>query len=155
MPTRNLRKGRVSIAGAVYSITTVCFQRKRRFHELPAARAVINGLRYCDEKRYSRTLAFVVMPDHVHWLFQLGELASLSRVVNAFKGMSGHELKTAGGGRIWQPGYHDHAVRSDEDLKLIARYIIANPLRAGLAKRVGDYPWWDAVWVDAPDFALS
>jgi putative transposase len=29
----------------------------------------------------------------------------------------------------------------------IARYIVANPLRAGLVERLGDYPHWDAVWL--------
>jgi len=28
-----------------------------------------------------------------------------------------------------------------------ARYIVANPLRAGLVERLGDYPLWDAVWL--------
>ncbi len=31
----------------------------------------------------------------------------------------------------------------------VARYIIANPLRAGLVGRVGDYPLWDAVWLSS------
>jgi len=30
---------------------------------------------------------------------------------------------------------------------MIARYIVANPLRAGLVSRVGDYPLWDACWL--------
>ncbi|MBB5859537.1 hypothetical protein GGR69_001194 [Xanthomonas arboricola] len=29
----------------------------------------------------------------------------------------------------------------------MARYLIANPLRAGLVARVGDYPFWDAIWL--------
>ncbi|MFV3290267.1 transposase, partial [Pseudomonas sp. NY11955] len=29
----------------------------------------------------------------------------------------------------------------------VARYIVANPIRAGLVSRVGDYPHWDAVWL--------
>jgi hypothetical protein len=29
----------------------------------------------------------------------------------------------------------------------MARYIIANPLRAGLVDRIGDYPLWDAMWL--------
>jgi len=41
----------------------------------------------------------------------------------------------------------DHALRSDEDLRAVARYVIANPVRAGLAQRVGGYPFWDAVWI--------
>ncbi|MGB7814803.1 MAG: hypothetical protein WBL28_00460 [Methylotenera sp.] len=48
---------------------------------------------------------------------------------------------------IWQPGFYDHAIRKDEDIVAIARYIIANPIRAGLVKRVGDHPHWDAVWL--------
>jgi hypothetical protein len=29
----------------------------------------------------------------------------------------------------------------------VARYIVYNPVRAGLVSRIGDYPHWDAVWV--------
>ncbi len=49
--------------------------------------------------------------------------------------------------RVWQKGYHDRAVRREEDLRHIARYIVANPLRAGLVRKVGDYPLWDAIWL--------
>lgn len=49
--------------------------------------------------------------------------------------------------RIWQRGFHDHALRDDEDLRDIARYIIANPLRSGIAKNIGEYPHWDAIWL--------
>jgi hypothetical protein len=38
-------------------------------------------------------------------------------------------------------------MRKDQDLQVAARYIVANPLRAGLVKRVGDYPLWDAIWL--------
>ena len=34
-----------------------------------------------------------------------------------------------------------------EDVRAVARYIIANPLRAGLCERIGDYPLWDAAWL--------
>jgi putative transposase len=30
---------------------------------------------------------------------------------------------------------------------MIARYIVANPLRAGLVAKVGDYALWDACWL--------
>ena len=43
--------------------------------------------------------------------------------------------------------HYDHALRKDEDVKKIARYIIANPLRAGLVEKIEDYPYWDAVWL--------
>lgn len=50
-------------------------------------------------------------------------------------------------GALWQSGYHDRAARAEEDLIQIARYIIGNPLRAGLVEHVGDYPLWDAAWL--------
>ena len=54
---------------------------------------------------------------------------------------------TLGESALWQRGYHDHALRKDEDIKDVARYIVANPVRAGLVARVGDYSLWDTVWL--------
>jgi len=47
---------------------------------------------------------------------------------------------------MWQDGFHDHAIRKEEDLADIARYVVANPLRAGLVRRIGDYSLWDSIW---------
>ena len=51
------------------------------------------------------------------------------------------------GASLWQRGYHDHAVRKEENIREIARYIVANPLRAGLVRSLKDYPYWNAVWL--------
>jgi hypothetical protein len=48
---------------------------------------------------------------------------------------------------LWQKSFYDHGLRSEEDLKGIARYIVANPLRAGLVEHIGEYPHWDAIWL--------
>jgi REP element-mobilizing transposase RayT len=65
------------------------------------------------------------------------------------KGRSARLLNQQQGckGRIWQPGFHDHALRHDEDRLKVARYIIANPLRAGLVNSIGAYPHWDCEWL--------
>jgi REP element-mobilizing transposase RayT len=95
------------------------------------------------------SLAWVLMPDHLHWLLVLGNRHSLGQVLNVLKGRSARALNRHLGrrGAIWQPAFHDHALRADEELREIARYIVANPLRAGLAAKLGDYPHWDAVWL--------
>jgi len=90
------------------------------------------------------TLAFVVMPDHVHWLVQLKDGGGLGEAVRRFKA----RVSLALGCPVWQRGFHDHALRSDEDVVVAARYIVANPVRAGLVQRSGDYSHWDAVWVE-------
>lgn len=88
------------------------------------------------------------MPDHLHWLVQLERcpLDLLMRRVKANSARQANRLLGLGGS-FWQDGYHDRALRSDEDLLAVARYIVANPLRAGLVRRLGDYPLWDAVWL--------
>jgi len=94
-------------------------------------------------------LAWVLMPDHAHWLVQVGEDDDLARLVNRIKSASARMTNRIAGrqGRLWQKSFHDHALRRDEDLQVAARYIVANPLRAGLVARLGDYPYWNAVWV--------
>lgn len=51
------------------------------------------------------------------------------------------------GKSIWQKGFYDHAVRKEEDIKNIARYIVANPLRTNIVNKLNDYPHWDAIWL--------
>ncbi len=89
------------------------------------------------------------MPDHLHWLMQLSEGGSLSTSVMNVKSYATRGITQLRGtsGKIWQRGFYDHALRRDEDVLATARYIIANPLRSGLVKRVRDYPLWDAMWL--------
>ncbi len=53
-------------------------------------------------------------------------------------------------GPIWQKGYMDRAIRHEDKLVRVARYIVANPLRAGIVEHIGDYPLWDSLWMDDP-----
>ncbi len=140
---KDLRKGRVSLPGQVYHITTVTFDREPVFSDLQPARILVGALRAAQVRDEATTLAFVIMPDHMHWLMQLGADVSLAKVVSAVKAVTAHGI----GRRVWQDGFHDHALRREEDLAEVARYIVANPVRAGLVDRVGDYPHWDAVWL--------
>lgn len=73
----------------------------------------------------------------------------MSVSVNTIKSYAARTIKQIIGrsGPVWQKGYYDHALRDEENLAAVARYIVANPLRAGLARNVADYPLWDAVWI--------
>ena len=141
--SHRLRSGRFSQAGLAYMVTVVTLERQKFFDNWIAARTLIQALKAESDRQQASTLAFVVMPDHLHWLMQLGEGAELSQCVRRVKALTTYRL----GHPVWQRGFHDHAVRDDEDLKALARYVIANPLRAGLAPSVAHYPHWDAIWV--------
>jgi len=143
MTYNDLRKGRVSQSGVVYHITAVTQNRKPYFASLDNGRKVVQQLMALQTEGRAETLCYVVMPDHLHWLMVLHE-GKLSEAVQLLKGRSAHAIGQA----IWQANYYDHAVRQDEDLRKMARYIVANPLRANLVEQIGDYPLWDAAWLD-------
>ena len=89
------------------------------------------------------------MPDHVHWLIQL-ESEPLARVVARMKASVSRDLRRVGRFEqwIWSRAFHDRAIRHDEYLRAAARYVVANPLWAGLCRSLADYPFWDAIWLD-------
>jgi REP element-mobilizing transposase RayT len=140
---KDLRKGRFSQQNQIYHITFTTINREQVFKDFDKARIVINMLKQSDQLQQTNTLAFVVMPDHIHWLMQLLEKQTLGNVVKAIKSKNTIQL----GQKIWQAGFYDHAIRKDEDIQNIARYIVANPIRAGLVTKVGDYPHWDAIYL--------
>ncbi|WP_447786595.1 REP-associated tyrosine transposase [Stenotrophomonas bentonitica] len=136
MSSSRLQRGRVSAVGALYILTTVTHHRRPWFEVPENAHAVIEAIRHVERSGRSRTHAWVVMPDHVHWLIELRS-GTLATCMNIFKSRSSRLM---GGDRVWQRGYHDHALRREESLLQAARYIVANPLRAGLAEQAGEYP---------------
>jgi len=98
----------------------------------------------------AQLLAWVLMPDHLHILIQLGEQHQLSQIMGGLKTQTAHQLNTHLNrtGLVWGRAFHDHALRKDENIQQVARYIVANPLRAGLVEKIGDYPFWNAIWLD-------
>jgi REP element-mobilizing transposase RayT len=93
-------------------------------------------------------LCWVLMPDHLHALIALNE-GTLSQAIGGLKARTSAAVNRVRGGRnvVWARAFHDRALRHEDDVLDVARYIICNPLRAGLVRSVRDYPFWDAVWV--------
>lgn len=144
MSYNDLRTGRHSAIGLTYHVTTVTRDRLPLFLDFDAARLVVRQLKTLHAEGRAETLCYVLMPDHLHWLMTLRG-GTLADAVRLLKGRTGRVI----GGAVWQPNFYDHAVRSNEDLRILARYIVANPLRSHLVQRIGDYPWWDSVWLES------
>ncbi|MCP5230851.1 MAG: transposase [Zoogloeaceae bacterium] len=147
--SHRLRLGRINQPHRAYHLTTATHDRQPLLRNLQAGRIIVNALRHLNEQGQAETLAYVVMPDHLHWLMTLNPDSTLDGVMHSLKSYTAHRLKAhlKIDTPIWQSGYHDHAIRADEDLRRTARYLIANPLRAGLVTTIGDYPLWDAHWL--------
>lgn len=83
--SRNLRLGRFSQSGQVYLLTMVGIDRSPVFADFFAARCVVRAMHESSVVFVAETLAFVVMPDHVHWRVQLKDGARLGEVVRRVK----------------------------------------------------------------------
>lgn len=145
---RALRHGRISRSGHHYLVTTICHARERRFADADCAGPVAVAIATPELWREASLLCWVLMPDHLHALIALGATEPLSKLMQRIKSVTAGIANAAQGreGAVWMPGYHDRGVRSEAMLLPLARYVIANPVRAGLAQRVRDYPYWGCAW---------
>ena len=79
MPYNDLRKGRFNEHSRAYFMTAVVAQREKRyFNNFFCARLAAAEMRVLHDSGAVNSLAWVIMPDHVHWLFQLETSLSLS-----------------------------------------------------------------------------
>jgi putative transposase len=85
---------------------------------------------------------WVVMPNHVHLLLtpKIEPSIALQRVKGA-SARKANKLLGLGGQRFWQDESYDHLVRSQEQFERIERYILQNPVPAGLARAQEGCPW--------------
>ncbi|WP_175653184.1 REP-associated tyrosine transposase [Pseudomonas sp. Marseille-P9899] len=146
--SERLRSGRYSEPGQLYVLTCQVSKRVPVFADFWLARLVVHQLRLIEVEDLACSQAWVVMPDHIHWLIELKK-GTLENIMQRFKSRSARAVNQARGcsGRLWQTGFHDRALRREENVLAVVRYIVANPLRAGLVERVRDYSHWDAVWL--------
>ncbi len=149
MSWNDLRKGRFSQTGGIYFITFVVKNRELLFLKFDAAHEFCKLIQENEIKNECCWLTWVLMPDHFHGLIQISDKSSLSTIIRQLKSHTAIKvnqlLKRKGG--LWQPAYFDRALRKNDDIKNIARYIVANPLRAKLIDNIGNYPFWNSIYL--------
>jgi REP element-mobilizing transposase RayT len=145
----SLRRGRIATAGHVYLVTTATREREPVFADVRAAQAVahlhVDATAFLD----ATMMCWVLMPDHWHGLVRLGQRHDLSRVMQRFKSRCSWQVNRVLGrdGALWQPAFHDRALRDQASCNAAARYILDNPVRAGLCSTWEAYPWSGISWV--------
>ncbi|MDQ3168655.1 MAG: transposase [Acidobacteriota bacterium] len=114
----------------------------------PVAQVSAQFLRAAVEQRFE-ILTYCFMPDHVHLLVEAMDDASDGKAFIArSKQYSGLHFKTRTGCRLWQRDAFERVLRDTEGSLAVSRYILANPVRAGLVTAPFDYPFsgsfaWD------------
>jgi len=116
-----------------------CFLRNPRIAAL-----VEQAIRFHHGRQFE-LMAWVVMPNHVHTLVQIGP-TPLTRIVQNWKSFVAVEANKLLGrtGRFWQPDYWDHYMRDEEQVSKAVRYIENNPVKAKLCRAPEDWAFSSA-----------
>ena len=124
-----------------YFLTLCTDSRKTLFERRELVEVLLGVLREaCSAHRFT-IVAYCFMPDHLHLLVQAGaKECDLPLFVKTFKGRAAAAGRLLGIRRLWQKGYYDHVIRNLESGNEIAWYIFLNPVRAGLAGSVWEWP---------------
>jgi REP element-mobilizing transposase RayT len=88
--------------------------------------------------------AWVIMPNHVHVLMTLRDNATLSMLLQSWKGGSSHGVNRLldRRGTLWQKDYFDRLIRDGDHFANCVRYIRANPKKAHL--REGEFTHYES-----------
>ena len=142
-----LREGRISFSGEVYFITICVEDNKLCLNTSPSGKIIFDSLEYFNNENKTRMVCCIVMPDHIHIVFQLGEKESLPDVIRSFKRFTGREINKLlkRKGNFYQRQYFDHRIRSEENLMNVIQYCLDNPVRKGMVDNPNDYPYWK-IW---------
>lgn len=85
---------------------------------------------------------YVIMPDHIHLFVCGGANFDLGLWVRGLKrALSSAIPGMADGVKIWQPGFFDHLLRNSDSYADKWAYVLENPVRAGLVRTAGEWPY--------------
>ncbi len=126
-----------------YSVTICAHERRPHFDNGDSARLVIAQFLQSALQNDIAILAYCIMPEHMHMVVEgTTDHAGLLPFVRSAKQRSGFLFKQRNGARLWQKGYFEHVLRSDERTVNAIKYVVQNPLRRQLVEDVRDYPYW-------------
>ena len=141
--SHKLRSHRQSLRAHWYMITTLTAVRRPIFAENTSAQVVADALNHYHHRGVVHGFAWVIMPDHIHWVLQL-RVGSLPWLLRAFKTWTSRMVRRCHSDpppSVWMRGYHDRLIRENEEVSRYIEYVVLNPVRAGLVDHPMQYPW--------------
>jgi REP-associated tyrosine transposase len=139
-----------------YFLTICAHGRAQVFVAEDAVTDVLSQLSRTADAEHFSVIAYCFMQDHVHVLTEgMRQDADFRRFVRIFKQRSSFHWKRRTGAELWQRSYFEHVLRDDEDSFGVARYILANPVRAGIVTSPEDYPFVGSLTMTVRDLLYS
>jgi REP element-mobilizing transposase RayT len=111
---------------------------------------IIRSLQFWEGEKL-HNFAFTIMPNHVHWVFELyhvdkdGQPIYLQDVLQSVKRFSSNQINLAVNrkGSLWQKENFDTTIRDEKHLYYAVKYTLYNPVKAGL---VTNWSNWAGAW---------
>ncbi len=151
----------------VHFITTNTYYRVKVFDQPENAKLALQALKFIQDKNWINLSEYVILPDHLHLLFEIISNKNVSQIMHSFKSYIAQEIfkrrliqdsqgrdalamgKSINGAsrprrfmaRIWQPSFYDHIIRDERDLEMHVNYIHFNPVKHEYVSRPEDWPW--------------
>jgi putative transposase len=129
----------------VYHVLNRANRRARIFHKPRDYEAFLKVLAEGLERVPCRVLGLCLMPNHWHlvlWPHGDGDLSRLMAwISNTHVKRYRQHYHDRIGGHLYQGRFRSFPVQEDGHLLTVLRYVEANPLRARLAERAGEWPW--------------
>lgn len=133
----------------IYYLTLNCFDRSKHFLNSLTVQDCVSELVKLSKKYNAKIWAYCFMPDHLHLLLDTEDCI---KFMKDFKQITGYQFKKKTGRALWQKSYYDHILRKQEDLIGTIKYILNNPVRAGLAGHYLDHSYSGSFEIDIKDF---
>jgi putative transposase len=128
----------IYVSQPLYFVTFTTRDR-RAIPSLDDAQLALQRYALCAIDNFNVALGrYVIMPDHVHLFVRGDRNFALSPWIAGLKRAMSVALKSP---QLWQPGFFDHILRSDESYAKKWNYVRDNPVRSGLVENADDWPY--------------
>jgi putative transposase len=142
-PSRNASSENILDARRVFFATTKTSMGRRLLQSERNAGLLINVLRSLVAEHRFHLHDFVIMPDHIHLLFEVGRDMTVEKAMQLIKGRFSYRLSKEYGykGQVWQRGFSEVQVMDAQGMDKCRDYTAANPIKAGLVSSTDEYPF--------------
>ncbi len=134
---------RGQIVGHAYHVLNRGNARATIFHKDGDYRVFLDLLAAARTKFPVKVFGFCVMPNHFHLVVQPATADALSPFMQWWltSHVRRHHRHYGSSGHVWQGRFKSFPIQQDEHLFTVLRYVLRNPVRAGLVKRAQEWPW--------------
>ena len=155
-----------NLPGALHFVTGNVQKRLPIFRKEINCRAFLEELQKLKTRRECKLIAFVVMPDHLHFIVNPRD-GEVREWTGALKSNSAKHLiklapkdffrQTDGENQVWQESFKALPLWSNWMIWQKINYIHNNPLKAGLINSAKDYQWtsFRAFYLEEADALLQ